>query len=179
MDIVDAGIKDKALATNAIGEILEQLYHQDTHQILFTYDGYNSWMQPSEYESFRYVNDPKLKGRIPPRDISLVRMLLRFDGHMLRQGVKFASTSHYNTFNHITTPEQIDWFHGYSHQVPNLTLNEFRNMIRMKQMSGWTSIKYKEWQIERMFMECQGNFTAFHQYYEKYQDAHMPLRAFA
>ena len=97
--------------------------------MLSTLDGYNLWMNPTVYESFRYVDDGRLKGFIPPYDLSLVRLLMNFDGHMIRQGVKFATTDHYNTFNHYLTPEMIDWFKGYDHEVPNLTLNEFRNMI--------------------------------------------------
>ena len=70
MDIVQAGIDDPELATNAIAEILEQLHHQDDHHVLFALDGYNTWLRPSSYDSFRYMNDPKLKGFIPPRDLA-------------------------------------------------------------------------------------------------------------
>jgi hypothetical protein len=115
MDIVEAGKKDPMLATNAIAEILEQLYHQDKFQVLCTLDGYNTWLQPSEYDSFRYANDPKLKSKIPPKDLSLVRLLMKFDGHMMRNGAKFATTTHYRNFNHIMTPKMVDWFTGYSH----------------------------------------------------------------
>jgi hypothetical protein len=163
MDIIDAGVKDPHLATNAIGEVLHQLYNQDRIQVLFTYDGYNTWMQKSEYESFRYVNDPLLKGHIPPRDLSLVRMLLKFDGHMVRQGVKYCSTTHQHSFNHIMTPEMIDWFPGYSHRVPNMTLDEFRNFVTWKQLTQQTWFKYHEWQVEKLFMECQGNYRAYNQ----------------
>ena len=153
IDIVEAGIADPILATNAIAEILEQLYHQDDHHVLFTLDGYNTWLNPSEYDSFRYVNDPALKAHIPPRDLALVRLLLKFDGHMVRQGVKFASTTHYRTFNHIMTPEMVDWFKGYEHKVPNLTLNEFRNMLIYKSLSEWGPRFYREWQVESLYME--------------------------
>jgi len=84
MDIIDAAQKDPNLATCAIAEILDQLYHQDDYHVLSTLDGYNTWLQPSGYDSFRYMNDAALKAKIPPRDIALVRMLLKFDGHMIR-----------------------------------------------------------------------------------------------
>jgi len=135
-----------------------------------TLDGFNTWLQPSKYDSFRYVNDPLLKGFIPPRDIALVRLLMKFDGHMLRNGVKYATTTHYKTFNHIMTPEQVDWFTGYSHQVPNLRLNEFRNMIMYKNLSDWSPYFYREWEIERLYMETQGNYTAFHDTFYKYMN---------
>jgi hypothetical protein len=72
------------LATNAIAEILEQIYNQDNYHVLVTLDGFNHWLNPSLYSSFRYVNDPKVNGFIPPKDISLVRLLMKFDGHFLR-----------------------------------------------------------------------------------------------
>ena len=92
------------LATNAIAEILEQLYHQDDHHILFTLDGYNNWLKPSLLDSFRYVNDPNAKAKIPPKDFALIRLFMKFDGHLIRQGVKYLTTSHYRQFNHIMTP---------------------------------------------------------------------------
>ena len=91
------------------------MYHQDKYQVLVTLDGYNTWMQPTTYDSFRYKNDPILDAHIPAKDLALVRMLMKFDGHMIRQGVKFATTTHYRHFNHVMSPEMIDWFEGYSH----------------------------------------------------------------
>lgn len=41
MQIVDEGIANPDLATNAIAEILEQLYKSDQHQTLITVDNYN------------------------------------------------------------------------------------------------------------------------------------------
>ena len=114
---MEAGKKDPMLATNAIAEILEQLKHQDKYHVMVTLDGFNTWLQPSVYASFRYVNNGSSKALIPPKDLSLVRLLLRFDGHFLRQGVKFVSTTHYRHFNHVMTPQMVDWFGGYSHEV--------------------------------------------------------------
>ena len=84
IDFIDAAMKDPYLATNAIAELMLQIYQQDQHHVLVTLDGFNTWLQPSGYNSFRYANDPMSKGRIPPRDIALVRLMLKFDGHMLR-----------------------------------------------------------------------------------------------
>jgi hypothetical protein len=67
------------------------------------------------YESFRYKNDQKNKDMIPPKDLALVRLLMKFDGHFIRQGVKYLTTTHFSTFNHIMTPEMVQWFKGYSH----------------------------------------------------------------
>ena len=84
MDIVKAGLEDPLLATCAVAEILEQLYHQDEHHVLCTLDGYNHLLNPSQYASFRYRNDPKAKISVPPKDLALVRLFMKFDGHMMR-----------------------------------------------------------------------------------------------
>ena len=95
-----------------------------------------------------------MNARIPPNDLSLVRLLMKFDGHFIKNGVKFLATSHYTTHNHIMTPEMVDWFDGYSHQVPNLTLNEFRNMLLYKNLTDWGPEYYQEYEIERLYMAC-------------------------
>jgi small subunit ribosomal protein S29 len=56
-------------------------------------DGYNDWLKPSEYVSFRYENQRHLRGRIPPQDIAMVRLLMKFDGHMAKNGFKLLSTT--------------------------------------------------------------------------------------
>ena len=104
----------------------------------------------------------------------LVRLFMKFDGHFMRQGVKFLATSHYRTFNHIMTPEMIDWYTGYSHQVENLKLNEFRNMLTYKNLTNWTPQYWREWEIERLYMETQGNYNAFHDTYWNYSNLHGP-----
>lgn len=47
----------------------------------------------------------------------------------------------------------IDWFQGYDHKISNLTLNEFRNMLLYKNLTDWSPNYYKEWEIERLYME--------------------------
>lgn len=173
MDIIEAGQADPMLATNAIAEILEQLYHQDNYHVLFTLDGYNNWMKPTVIDSFRYRNDPLTDHKVPPKDLALTRLFMKFDGHLIRQGVKYLTTSHYRQFNHIMTPKDIDWFTGYDHQVSNLTLNEFRNMLIFKNITDWTPFFWKEWEIERFYMETQGNYNAFHHTYYRYNSMHM------
>ena len=162
IEFIDVALEDGNLATNAIAEILDQVYAQDKHQVLVLLDGYNTWLQPTQYPSFRYTNDPSLKGLIPPKDVALIRLLLKFDGHFLRQGVKYMTTTHRKTFNHIMTPEMVDWFDGYHHRVPNLTLDEFRNCIFFKSITGWAPRIYHEWEIEQFYMASQGNYGAFH-----------------
>ena len=102
-------------------------------------------MLPTQYESFRYANQQHFRYKVPPNDLALVRMLMKFDGHFLRQGLKFCTTTHYRHFNHMMDAKEIDWWKGYETRIPNLTLDEFRNMMFYKTMTDWTPETPKEW----------------------------------
>ena len=66
MEIVQFGIANPELSTNAFAEILEQLYNSQQFHTLIAIDGYNDWFKPSLYLSYRYENSNKLRGHIPP-----------------------------------------------------------------------------------------------------------------
>lgn len=172
IDIADFGIKEPELATSAFGELLEQIYATDKVHTLFAFDGYNVWLNVSNYMSFRYENQRALRGTIPPKDIALVRMLMKFDGHYMRNGFKLLATSHFRQFNHLCTPEMINFPHGYHCKVENLTLNDFRNFLLYCNISEWTANHFKEYEVESWYMETQGNFHAFHESFTKYQRLH-------
>ena len=59
-DFIKVAQEDPYLATNAIAELLLQVYNQDKHHVLVTVDGFNSFLRPSDHKSFRYANDTKL-----------------------------------------------------------------------------------------------------------------------
>ncbi len=172
IDIIDFGIANPDLATSCFGELLEQLYSSDKFHTLLAMDGYNDWLKPSNYLSFRYDSDRRSKGYIPPHDFSLVRMLMKFDGHMIRNGFKLLSTTHYRQHKHLCTPDMISFPDGYHAKVENMELNDFRNMCYYYNISEWMPDHFKEWQIESWFMETQGNWWAFHQSFNRYQRVH-------
>lgn len=113
IEIADYGIANPECSLNAFGEILEQAYNTDKFHSLIVIDGYNDWFKPSLYPSYRYVNNNKLKGHIPPQDIAMVRLLMKFDGHKIRNGFKICSTTHYRQFNHLCTPDVLNLPNGY------------------------------------------------------------------
>eukprot|EP00352_Strombidinopsis_acuminata_P002398 CAMPEP_0176389426 /NCGR_PEP_ID=MMETSP0126-20121128/38372_1 /TAXON_ID=141414 ORGANISM="Strombidinopsis acuminatum, Strain SPMC142" /NCGR_SAMPLE_ID=MMETSP0126 /ASSEMBLY_ACC=CAM_ASM_000229 /LENGTH=120 /DNA_ID=CAMNT_0017758243 /DNA_START=1654 /DNA_END=2016 /DNA_ORIENTATION=- len=108
-EIVNMGIEDPKLSTNAFAEVLEQLYNTDQYQVMIAIDGFNDWLLPTKYPSFRYENSRVLRGFIPPQDIALIRLFMKFDGHLIRNGVKLMATTHLRQFNHIATPEMMDF----------------------------------------------------------------------
>ena len=172
MDIVDLGIAMPDLATSCFGELLEQLYASDKFHTLIAVDGYNDWLKPSNYLSFRYDSDKRMKGYIPPHDIAIVRMLMKFDGHRIRNGFKIFATSHYRQYKHLCEPADISIPEGYHARVQNLALNDFRNMAIYYNLTEWMPDFFKEWQIESWYMETQGNWWAFHESFNRYQRVH-------
>ena len=87
--------------------------------------------------------------------MALVRILMSFDGHMIRNGFKAMATSHYRQFNHMATPAELGFCtQGYEMEVDNLTLNDFRHAMRYY---GYTNLIPKqydiEWRLENMYME--------------------------
>jgi hypothetical protein len=142
MQIVDEGIANPDLATNAIAEILEQLYKSDKQKTLVTVDNYNQWFMPTKFTSFRYSNDKNLRGNIPPHDLALCRLFMKFDGHFMLNGVKMLATSHHKQFNHICKPEDIQLYEDYQNRVDNLKLNDFRNAMHYSTLTEWTNDSY-------------------------------------
>ena len=128
-------------------------------------DGYNDLFRPTVYPSYRYENDRFLRGHIPPYDMALARLLMPFDGHYMRNDFKLLATTQYRHFNHIMTPDMINFPNGYHCKVPNMALNDFRNMLKYYTLSGWMPESYEEWEVESLYMETQGNWWAFHETY--------------
>lgn len=83
-DFIKVALEDEYLATNAIAELLLQVYSQDQRHVLVVLDGFNAWLRPTAFPSFRYANDKSLNSHIPPQDLALVRLFMKFDGHLLR-----------------------------------------------------------------------------------------------
>lgn len=103
-EIAMYGIKNYDQATCAIAEILNQLYNQDQTNVLVAIDGYTDWFRHSEYSSFRYANSGY---RIPPHDIAIPRLFMKFDGHKIRNGFKIVTSTQESYFNHLMTPDMI------------------------------------------------------------------------
>ena len=69
----------------------------------------------------------------------------------------------------------MQWFEGYHHQVSNPALNDYRNMLYFKSMTGWANYIWQEWEVERSFMETQGNYNAYHHSHLRYMSAYDPM----
>jgi hypothetical protein len=118
--------------------------------------------------SFRYSNDKYLKGHIPPYDCALIRLLMRFDGNFMRNGVKmYATTNGLREYNTLCDPlKDLHFYEGYQVQIPNLALNDFRNLMDYWYLTQRSPepVAHPEWRLENMYMETQGNMAAFKAY---------------
>jgi small subunit ribosomal protein S29 len=161
-EIADFGIENPDQATCAIAEILHQLYNTDESNLLVAIDGYSDWFKPSEYTSFRYANSGY---SIPPHDIAIPRLFMKFDGHKIRNGFKICASTQQNYFNHLFTPDMIDSPKCFNVEMQPLHLNEFRNALRYFQMTRRTWDEIPEWRVETMHMEAQGSWRGLYESY--------------
>ncbi len=158
LDIANYGARNPLYSTVCIAEILEQLYNTDDCNVMVLSDDYNEWHYHSEYKSFRHCFKKELKQSIPPHDIALVRLFLRFNGHLIRNGVKVAATTQKHFFNHLCTPDMLHFPAAYAVETAPLALNDFRNACRYYSMSMWSFKQFKEWEAEAYYTMSQGNW---------------------
>ena len=172
IEIFDKGIQDPLYATSALAEILEQAYKTEHFQTLINIDGMSNFFRPSNIDSSRYENIRGTRGRIPPYDLASVRLLMRHDGHLGRNVFKLGSSTQYEFFNHMATPEQLRLQDGYAIHVDKLTLNDFRNFVMYCMSTGRIDTKQEEWQVEQWWAQTDGNFSNFSLNWRNYRNFH-------
>lgn len=169
-EIANYGIEHPEQATCAIAEIMHQLYNTDEYNVLVAIDGYSDWFRPSEYTSFRYANSGY---NIPPYDIALCRLFMKFDGHFIRNGFKICSSTHERYFGHLFTPDLIDSPTGFDVEMQPLQLNDFRSALHYFKMTNRIAVAMPEWKVESWHMETQGNWKCLWETY--HQTGAIPL----
>jgi small subunit ribosomal protein S29 len=163
-EIAQYGIENPDQSTCAIAEIMNQLYNQDEANLLVAIDGYSDWFRPSEYTSFRYANSGY---NIPPYDLAIPRLFMKFDGHMIRNGFKLCTSTQESYAGHLFTPDFIDSPEGFNAEMQPLHLNEFRYAVNYFRLTSRVNLDTPEERIEAMHMESQGNWKAFWEAYWK------------
>lgn len=160
MDIANYGIENPDQSICAIAEIMHQLYNQDDANVLVAIDGYSDWFKNSEYTSFRYANSGYY---IPPHDIAIPRLFMRFDGHKIRNGFKICASTQENFYNHLFTPEMIGSPKCFNVEMQPLHLNETRNALRYFQITNKFLNEIPEARVEEMYVESQGNWRGLYE----------------
>lgn len=162
LDIVNYGIGNERMATCAFAELMHALSRSEKHKTMFLVDNYNELFKPSGYGSYKYANFKDYDGKIPPHDIALCRMFMKFDGHMFKQGVKVCAISLKAYQMHNFKPDLIKFPRGYSLKVDNLKLNDVRNAMYYYIATGFVH-HYDDLEIQDVWQLSQGNWKHLHQ----------------
>lgn len=157
-DIFLFAFQNPLLATNAIAEILEQIYNTEKHNVLIAIDDYNWLYRASNYKSGRYTDIKELNNSVPPYHFALLRLFIRFDGHRIKNGYKIAGTSVVSIPRHHFEPRKICFPDDFCVRLEGVGLKEFGNF---KHFCHLHNLDYTEGHSERyarqLWMETQGN----------------------
>ena len=162
LEIVDYGIANERLACNALAEVIYYFINSKKHKTMFLIDGYNEWFKPSMYDSYKYANYKKYETKIPPYDLAICRMFMRFNGHTIKQGVKVVASTSYRFGNHEFKPEMINYPNNYSIDLENLKLDDLRAAMGYYMLYGYSDNAYSEEEIQNLYMISQGNWKQMH-----------------
>ena len=171
IDIVTPALKEPILCTAAVGEILRQLKQTKGCNSLIAVDDYNEWYLNTQFKSFRYENSKETKYGVPGYDFAIPRMFMRLDSHKYENCFKIFATSNYRLCHHICTPDKINFPEGYDIKINNMPLDDFRLSLKYFNLLGYGR-KFNEVDVEKYYMESQGNIRDFHRSYFDTQSEH-------
>lgn len=159
-ELAEFGLKQHLYATSALWEIMEHLYRSDDFNVLVLVDEFNELYRPSEYPSVKYINYKKTNGCIPPYDVSLGRLFMKLDGHMIKNGAKIVGISEKRTCYSTTywKGDPLNQGTQFSMEMDRLALDDMRKLIKYYTFFEWNEFKYTENDIATLFMLSQGNF---------------------
>ena len=159
LELVNFGIENGRMSTCVIGELMVQLYNNKNLKTIVMVDEYNEWFKPSEYASYRYANKKKYRCKIPPYDVALVRLFMKFDGHFIRNGFKLFATSTGKFHKHKFDPESINFLKYFTMNVGSLKLNDVRNAMLYYSFCNKNKLVLNENMIEHIYNNSQGNWN--------------------
>ena len=154
-EIVEFGMNNLSYATQAVGELLNQLKLQDTFPVLVALDEFNELFVVSEFVSARYDNTT-FNGYIPSYHLSLPRILCRWDGHEFKRGLKLYATSWAKRNRRQFDPSILGLKPEEIKQVRNFTKSEFEQYLAYQQLTG-TSHRFPRSKLDYFYMLTQGN----------------------
>lgn len=160
LDIIEHGLKEEMFATNAVFELLEQIYNLDSHRVLVAVDNYNYFFLPTCYPSFRYANQKGYESMIPAHHLALCRAFMKFDGHRIKNGIKLVAPSLKKLYKHHFEPKQINMGTGYTIQLDRLPFDDYLTFTdHLKQANVWREGRALNISAtEKKYLESQGNF---------------------
>lgn len=154
-EIVEFGMNNISFATQAVGELLNQLKIQDSFPVLVALDEFNELFVVSEYVSARYDNTI-FNGYIPSYHLSLPRILGRWDGHEFKRGLKLFATSWAKRNRRQFDPSILGINPEEIKQIRNFTKSEFEHYLAYQHLTG-TSHRFPRSKLDYFYLLTQGN----------------------
>jgi small subunit ribosomal protein S29 len=100
-------------------------------------DEYNYYFTKTTYPSFKYVNYKDVDGTIPPYDIALARLFMKFDGHRIKNGVKVMATTEYRFKRRTFSPTNINLPPRVCFELEKLAIDDFRLLLEYYFSVDW------------------------------------------
>lgn len=121
-------------------------------------DDYNWMFRPSSQVSLRYSDLKKLNFSIPPYHIALCRLFMKFDGHLVKKGYKFAATCNFEINRHNFLPKKINFPDTACIKLGGVDYESFRNFKQFRYIFNLDLQEEHSEQFIRFFwVYCQGH----------------------
>jgi hypothetical protein len=131
-------------------------------------DEYNTLFKRSSYKSFKYINFKEADGTIPPWDIALARLFMRYDGHLIKNGVKVMASTEHKAKRKQFDPTKINLSERCAFEMKPLEVDDFRNLMYYYTQTGWFNSPISSLEVLNVYMMSQGNFFGAQQYLKGY-----------
>ena len=160
-ELVQFGLSNHVYSVNVLYELMEQLYRTDKCNVMVLVDQFDCFFKPSEYLSMKYMNFRQYRDAIPPVDISLSHLFMRFDGHMIRNGIKVVAVSEKD--NNFQTQkwkgDVLSLGPDFCMEVEKMPLDDLRKLTKYLYFFKRTMIDVKETDIATIQTMSQGNIS--------------------
>jgi small subunit ribosomal protein S29 len=114
------------------------------------------------------LNFPDCDGTIPPHDIALPRLFMKYDGHRIKNGVKVMSTSETNSKGQKFDATQINLAPRCEYKMKPLEVDDFRSLVYYYHQTDWIEEPVSSYEQLNAYMVSQGNFFSGMQYLKNY-----------
>ena len=106
LDILNAGLNNPEYSTCAMGEMLNQIYSSEK-LVLEVVDDFSWLYRGTVHRSYKYYNDQKLFGAIPPYHYAHCRFFANLDGNKIKRGLKVVASGIRHLYKHHFDIKQI------------------------------------------------------------------------
>jgi hypothetical protein len=160
-ELVDFGLSKHVHSINVLYELMDQLYRTDKCNVMVLVDEFDAFFKNSDFPSIKYMNFRHCREAIAPADIALCHLFMRFDGHMIRNGVKIVAVSEKEMNYHVRRwkGDPVNAGPDCCVEIDKIPLDDLRKMVKYLYFFGWTDFEMSESDIAGIHMMSQGNVS--------------------